>query len=531
MSNLYECNAGHPGYGSGGHMKPVPPPPPYMPPHGHDSYSHDGYHEYHGHPHPHEYPTHGPMLGSGFYLLNYNPFLFDTTHVKYGNFLSVSENVITRISRRRDESCINLDASFNLTGQVIRNAVMQQHLEQSIANHFDTLEGYLPIVKSDITLRMYYTVQDDMGGVVHQAVCTVTTPQMNFHYTDIRDYFVTSLKSIFVANIPAMDYTGMYRLNLEKIEVFADVIDTKEHVSNNMNPYYQFADNNNKIILQHETIQHEIPDHSVLIASAKINEVISFQANVTTRLRISFVAFLSELIATPNTYGIWNAMFAPTDEKIDKAFQEIATLKESVTLLTNNVTEMNHLLTDLTNTVSQNSQEIADLKMTCSNLNVLINNKTEDLQAMLDDHEYRIKTLEQRPLALVRYQTGNSYVRSQLTYSTYGDLYQVAKDFTATTMDSDIEAGNIVMVSPGGSIIIDQINDRIEALDTSIETVTASVNTISETVSTIDDRVDDVETNVTTVTSTVADLTERVDNAEEVLAYTIVENDTIQGGL
>lgn len=482
MSNLYDWNTDKrkpmpgPYPPPGPDVRPLPPPPPYIPPHGHDSYSHDCYHEYHGHPHPHEYPTHGSMLGSGFMLLNYNPYLFDKTHVKYGNFLSVSENVNTRISRRRDDSCVNIDASFNLTGQIIHNIVMQQHLEQSIANHYDTLDGFLPIIKSDITFRLYYTVQDDLGGTVHQGVCTVTTPQMNFHYTDIRDYFVTSLRSIFVANIPAMDYTGMYRLILEKLDAFGDVVDTKQHTSEQMNPYYQFADNNNQIILQHEAIQNTIPDTSVLLASIKLSEVIPFQANVTTRLRVSFVAFLDELIAVPHTYGIWNAMFAPTDEKIDKALKEIATLRESVGMLTNMVTEMRHSLRDMSHTVETHSTEIDNLKITCDNLRTLIEHNTSDLQAILDDHEYRITTLEQRPLALVRYVSGTSYVRSQLTYDTYGTLYQAAKDFTATTMEADIENGNIVPLSVEGSEIIEHLEEKIDVVSDRVTTVESDLN-------------------------------------------------------
>lgn len=515
MSNLYDWNGNKYGppecpHHHDDHCRPVPPPPPYMPPHGHDSYSHDGYHEYHGHPYPHEYPTHGPMLGSGFYLLNYNPFLVDTTHVKYGNFINVAENVNTRISRRRDDSCINLDATFNLTGQIIRNAVMQQHLEQSIANHFDTLEGFLPIVKSDITFRLYFTVQDDMGGVVHQSVCTVTTPQMNFHFTDIRDYFVTSMKSIFVANIPAMDYTGMYRLILEKIEVFGDVIDTKEHVTNDMNPFYQFVDNNNKIIIQHDTIQNEAPDHSILLASVQLHEAVSFQANITTRLRISFVAFLSELIAVPHTYGIWNAMFAPTDEKIDKALREIATLKESIYLLTNKVTEMSQSMTDLSSAVDQNAADIAELKITCNNLQTQITNNKTDVQAILDDHEYRIRTLEQRPLALNRYHTDTDYVRSQLIYQVYGQLYQAAKDFKSTTFDEDVANGNLVPLTIEGSEIIDALSDKVDAITVDLTNVSNKV-----------DKTD----------ADLAELTIRVDDVEDILTYVVTESDTLIGTL
>ena len=186
-------------------------------------------------------------------------------------------------------------------------------------------------------------------------------------------------------------------------------------------------------------------------------------------------------------------------------------------MLTNMVTEMNQSLTDVSSIASQNSEDIADLKLTCSNLNTLITRKTDDLQAILDDHEYRITTLEHRPLALVRYRTGESYVRSQLTYGTYGNLYQVAKDFVATTMEADIEAGNIVAVTVEGSAVITVINERVDELAQSVDTITTSVNTVSETVATVSDTVDT--------------LSGRVDSIEMQLDEFVSENDVIQGTL
>lgn len=441
------------------HVKPMPPQPPFRPSHcPHDSYSHDCYHEFHGHPMPHELPTHGPMLGSGFMLINYEPYLFDSTHVKFGNFINVAENINTRISRRRDESCINLDAVFNLTGQVMRNIVMQQHLEKSIGCHFEELQGILPIIKSDITLRLYYTVEDDMGGVVHQAVLTTTTPHMNLHYTDIRDYFVTSLKSIFVANIPAMDYTGMYKLILHKIEVYVDTLDIKSKMDGNVNPYYQFADNNNRIILQHDSIQSEIPDGSLLIASSQINEMIPFQANVTTRLRISFISYLSELICVPQTYGIWSQLFEPSDEKLDRLMDEMVTMKESINMINHTLDRLQNGLTDLTFRVETNEQNIENLQTQLTDLGTRMSETTSDLEARVDDLDYRVTVLENRPQAIVKYKTGIEYTPGQITYNEFGEMYQVAKTFTATTLEDDITNGNIVSFSIDDQTLINNVN-------------------------------------------------------------------------
>ena len=469
-----------------GHLRPMPPQPPFRPTHhSHDSYSHECYHDYHEHPMPHELPTHGPMVGSGFMMMNYNPFLFDTTHVKYGNFLNVSECVNTRITRRRDDSCINVDATFNLTGQILRNTVMQQHLESSIGNHFDTLEGVLPIIKSDMTIRLYYTVEDDMGGVVHQAVLTTTTPYMNLHFTDVRDYFVTSLKSIFVGNIPAMEYTGMYTLILQKIEIYGDVLDTRSHMVGTANPYYQFVDNNNRIIVQHDAIQSERPDSNILIAYAKLNEQLPFQANITTRLRVSFTSFMSELICVPQTYNIWNQLFEPSDEKMDRILNELTTLKESINMINTTLDRMQTHYEDLSNQVSTNTNAIETLQGQLTTLNTRVNDSTSELSSRLDNLEYRVTVLEQRPLALVRYQSGKEYQPSQLVYNEYGALYQSTTTFTATTFDADVAANKLVPLSIGGTSIIQNITQDIQTIQQSITQLTDSMNDANEQIGNI----------------------------------------------
>ena len=468
------------------HVRPMPPQPPFRPTHhSHDSYSHECYHDYHEHPMPHELPTHGPMIGSGFMMMNYDPFLFDTTHVKYGNFLNVSECVNTRITRRRDDSCINLDATFNLCGQIMRNTVLQQHLESSIGNHFDTLEGVLPIIKSDMTIRLYYRVEDDMGGVVHQAVLTTTTPYMNLHFTDVRDYFVTSLKSIFVGNIPAMDYTGMYTLILQKIEIYGDILDTHSHMTGTANPYYQFVDNNNRIILQHDAIQCERPDSNILIAYAKLNERLPFQANITTRLRISFISFMSEVICVPQTYNIWNQLFEPSDEKMDRILNELTTLKESINMINHTLDRMQENYTDLSNQVSENSRSIDTIQSQLSTLTTRVDESNAEITSRLDNLEYRVTVLEQRPLALVRYQTGKEYQPSQLVYNEYGALYQSTTTFVATTFDADVNDKKLVPLSVEGTAIIETITQEVTNLQQVTNQITESINVVNEQIGNI----------------------------------------------
>lgn len=487
------------------HMRPCPPPPPHLPPHGHDSYDHGCYHDCHHHPMPHELPTSGPMIGNGFMLMNYNPFIFDQTHVKYGAFINVAENVFNRITRKRDESCVNLDATFALTGPVMRNLVMQQHLEQSIGSHFDVLDGVLPIIKSDMTIRLYYTVEDDMGGVVHQGVLTTSTPYMNLHFTDVRDYFVTSLKSIFVGNIPAMEYTGMYNLILQKIEIYADTINTKEHMTGNVNPYYQFANNNSKIVVQHDTIQQEISDGSILIASEKLHEMVPFQANITTRVRISFIAFLSELICVPDTYNIWAQLFEPSDEKMDRILNEITTMKESIYLINQTLDRMNERMDTMDAQLTTNTHNIETIQTQIQNIITKYDNKTSDLEARVDDLDIRVTTLEKRPLALVRYQANKEYQPSQLVYNQYGTIYQSARAFTATTLDADVTNGNLVPLSIQGEAVIQTITEQITQLQTFETTVNQTINQLTQQIGNIESSLETVDEEVTFYDGTLPD--------------------------
>ena len=74
-----------------------------------------------------QFPVSGQMQENGFMVINNVPYLLDTMTTNYGTKLSVSENVYTRISKRNDPSCINLIATFDMTGDIIANAVMKKN--------------------------------------------------------------------------------------------------------------------------------------------------------------------------------------------------------------------------------------------------------------------------------------------------------------------------------------------------------------------------------------------------------------------
>lgn len=452
-------------------LRPLPHTYPYVEPCVHDSYSHNIYHEYHGYPHPGEFPTSGSMAGSAFLLKEYYPYLFDNTNVRYGNFLNLAENVNTRISQRRDDSCVNLIATFDMTKGVLKNTILNDYLQKAIAKNVDTMQEVLSIVQDAVTFRLYFSIVDEMGAFVYQNAVSVTTPDMYFHPTDIRDYFVESLKSVFVTNIPAMDYTGIYRLQLEKIEAYVNIINTIDHMSDGMNPFYAFTDNNNKIVLQHDIIDNTEIDQQVLIASQEIKQVFPFQANITTRLRISFTAFLSDLIAVPQTYGIWSSIFEPTEAKLEKMQNSITTLTESVDLINASLLTITSTLNELRTTVSNHTTQLETNTTKIAQLDSEVEANYNDFDARIRSLDERVTTLESRPLALYRYGEGIKFTRSQLTYSSYGQIYQVAKDFTASgNMNEDIENGNIVPLTINGEIAtinntLSDLIDRVSALE------------------------------------------------------------------
>lgn len=285
-----------------------------------------------------QYPSSGKMVENGFMLIDSQPYLYDNTNVQYGQKLSVSENINTRVSQRRDPSCINLAATLDMTTAITTNTTLNHFIEQVIENEYDNLNGILPVMKANILFVLKYTVKDQFGGVVHEGVSKVTSQEMRYHLTDVRDYYVNSCKHIFVTNIPAMDFDGFYTLILNTVEAYVNVIDVASHITDELNPYYQFTNNNTKIAVQHETIEGVTEsDKQIMIASCEINHSLQFHANVTTRLKLSFTAFMSNLISTMNTFNIWSSLYEPTSEKISDMEIQMAEMKSMIDSLTKRV--------------------------------------------------------------------------------------------------------------------------------------------------------------------------------------------------
>lgn len=436
-------------YGHGSCGRPPSPPPPPPPFHHHPPCDC---------PPPNRYPSSGCMMGNAFMLNNCVPYLVDNSLIQYGNFLSYSENVITRVTQRRDPSCINLSAIFDMTDSMNTNAMWCHFLEQTIINQYETLGGVLPIVKPGIVFKLYYDIRDTDGFVVHESHVKVISNDTRVHFTDIRDRFVTSNKDVIIANIPKMNYRGIYTMTLNRIEAYVGVIDTLSHIKNGMNQYYQFTDNNLKIAVQHDVIDKQVPDNSILIASCDILKSFEFTANVTTRLRLSFTAFMSNIIVPPNTYGIWSALNDSRNAIIRDLMQEIHGMKESIeTLITENI-QLKEDLDQLTNRTDNMSDcvdqcidnidkittDITDIKdrvdalesssggvtpidsYTKSEIDVMFNNKVDKVDGMgLSSNDY---TDEEKALVHSMQTSQQVVFGSVIEFPTIGDTSKLYID-------------------------------------------------------------------------------------------------------
>lgn len=296
---------------------PCPPPPPP--------------------PHP-RFPTGGPMDTNAFVINNSHVFLLDNTRFTYGGFLNVADAVYTRFTQQRDPSCVNITATIDLSENVLTNTVLNSYVTQLLEQQYETVNQLLNIMKENMNCKLYYEVLDGSNQIVASGNNVVTVQEPVFHYTDIRDYFLTSLKNLFIFNLPALQYQGLYTLRFTKFEVIASTITTATHITPPLNPYYQFTDNNTKIAVQHEEIEEVTEaDDTAVIAEVTLDQSFPFQGNVTTRVRVSFTAFMSGVVSTRNTFEVWQAMFEPTSQRLDDIETDIAALDTRVDALENGI--------------------------------------------------------------------------------------------------------------------------------------------------------------------------------------------------
>ena len=325
------------GCGCGGRV-PVPRTYPFMM---NGNYTCDCCHQmYQPNPDNSKIPTAGMINGSLFTIVNNDPLLIQRDLFEYGTKISVSENVRTQVTRRSDMSCVNLIGTFDLTeGNIITNDSLYSFLCNKIGSQFETNEHVLSILKSGFQVKILFTVLDEQGGVVYTNSVQSSNTVGKFHYTDVMDYFVESISNVMVTNIPAMDYAGLYVLRLDRIEVYGRKIITKNHITDELNPFYAFTQNDTKINQHVDTINATQEDEVVLIAASNLNWSTTFQANITTRLKISFNVYTSNMIIAGNVYDVWTALYEPMEDVIETMRNAINSMSETITALTERINE------------------------------------------------------------------------------------------------------------------------------------------------------------------------------------------------
>ena len=465
---------------------------------------------------PKDYRAGGFMLDrNAFMLINSMPFIYAGCNIKYGTKMDVGENIFTRVTQRKDASCVNLNAVFNMCSSNNKNKVLNHFLERIIANKFDDLNNVLPIIKPNIKFTLYFTIRDDNNMIVYEGSDKVYSTEIYYHSTNIIDYFVMSTRNLMITNIPQLEYQGLYKLTLERVDAHVASIDTFEHIEDNLNPYYQFAKNNTTITIQNELIEQTECDDTLLIASSDINHTIHFQANLTTRLRVSFKAFLSDLITTNNTFNVWEALHMTN--KYPPSLDDVLLMREDVDQMRGDVDDLiikhdddieqiriehendiNDLRTEQADGLDQIRSDIADdieqvktdinddltqvktditdinndLTQTKAEIQTTIDGITNDMNdaitninSDIDDIETRVTLLELQPESISQYTQDMSYTNGQVMWLTQGKLFQATHDFVSDKTDGntieqsmivDISDGNIVPIGSNPSVTYEQ---------------------------------------------------------------------------
>ena len=426
-----------------------------------------------------QYPSAGPFVGSAFMMNDGNPYLMDSTQMTYGAVLTYSENVYTHISKRDDLSCINLTGVFDMTDTSLTNTVRNDFLKQYISRKYLELSGVLPIVKTTMKFRIYYTIRDMLGGTIDQRHVDTNVTDSKFHFTDIRDRYVQSAKGLVIDNIPAITYQGLYSVTLDRVELIVGVIDTKEHLVDAMNPFYQFTDNNQKITLQSDTIKNTPQDSEIIVAECEVGRSFEYQANVTNRLRLTFTAFTSLPIACGDTMGIWNALNEPTDAVITQLRNEVTAMEEEIRLLHLKDEEQDARIEALEGQVNLNKNNIASLTERVTTLESAVSSRDTVIAEILA----RLDALEAIHLALVRYESGKQFYMAQLTWRHHGELYQATRDFIANgNFDYDLANGNLVPVT-SDAVDLTALSNKIDAVE---ETANDASSTATEAANQVD---------------------------------------------
>jgi uncharacterized coiled-coil protein SlyX len=319
------------------------------------------------------------------------------------------------------------------------NAALRQYLLDVIGVNNVNLDKVLPVFKSGIKIKLYYNILDMNGGVVESRTMECIPKTMKLHETNVADYFVTSMSSYMIADIPAMDYAGIYQIELTKLEAIVSSLNTKDYLDAG-NPFYSWDQSLNKVNLNHAGIESGEGATSAVLIEKYLSYRQEFTGNVSTRFKFTFVTYLSNFIYTANNaYDIYAALYSTTEARI-KALED--------------------LVAQLSTTVTQQEDKITAL-------------------------ENRVTALEIAPKAAEEYAEGVKLHIGELTWEVVGKMYQATETFTASgDLDADVEAGKLIAIGGGDTT---ELETRVGTLETTVNTVTET------TLPAMQDEIDDIK--------------------------------------
>lgn len=316
-------------------------------------------------------PT-GWVKENKFRIVDGYPYLVDMPMLKWGPKVRTSEQLETKVVQRREISCVRLDAVFDCTTSMSTNTTLRNYFKQIIERKYLPLDGILPIIQEWTSFKLNYHVESMMGDTVLDNSAVVSIKEGFCHLTDVRDLTLTSFKGIFMVDIPDLTQYGSerYVLVLDSIEVYVTGFNTLEYLDDPaLNPFYAFAENYTRIDISHEAVSKIDPDYpKMIITEIPLRKTYAFDAAVTTRLKLAFTAYLSDLILSGNTFDVWSALTQPTDAIIAQMKTDLDTMNERLQTLNVTVENQNVTIANLVEVNTQQDEQIETLTTTVEDL-------------------------------------------------------------------------------------------------------------------------------------------------------------------
>ena len=316
-------------------------------------------------------PT-GWVKENKFRIVDGYPYLVDMPMLKWGPKVRTSEQLETKVVQRREISCVRLDAVFDCTTSMSTNTTLKNYFKQIIERQYLPLDGILPIIQEWTSFKLNYHVESMMGDTVLDNSAVVSIKEGFCHLTDVRDLTLTSFKGIFMVDIPDLTQYGSerYVLVLDSIEVYVTGFNTLEYLDDPaLNPFYAFAENYTRIDISHEAVSKIDPDYpKMIITEIPLRKTYAFDAAVTTRLKLAFTAYLSDLILSGNTFDVWSALTQPTDAIIAQMKTDLDTMNERLQTLNVTVENQNVTIANLVEVNTQQDEQIETLTTTIEDL-------------------------------------------------------------------------------------------------------------------------------------------------------------------